>query len=173
MLEHLQNFSGCLTGECLTTCIVAFVLGFVILGYNGAPFFLWALLALGAAVGFGAPIWLVGLIVVVGVIGAVKPIRTVLVSKGVMALLTKLKFLPTISETERTAIEAGSTWMEAELFSGKPRFAKMMSQPYPKLTTCLLYTSDAADERTSVDLGGPRIIKKKQKKIQRKRKTRT
>ena len=29
--------------------------------------------------------------------------------------------------------------------------------------TCLLYTSDAADERSSVDLGGRRIIKKKQK----------
>ena len=29
------------------------------------------------------------------------------------------------------------------------------------VTTCLLYTSDAADERSSVDLGGRRIIKKK------------
>src|SRR5678816_2912846 len=29
-----------------------------------------------------------------------------------------------------------------------------------KLMTCLLYTSDAADERSSVDLGGRRIIKK-------------
>ena len=29
------------------------------------------------------------------------------------------------------------------------------------LTVCLLYTSDAADERSSVDLGGRRIIKKK------------
>ena len=29
--------------------------------------------------------------------------------------------------------------------------------------TCLLYTSDAADERSSVDLGGRRIIKKKKK----------
>ena len=28
---------------------------------------------------------------------------------------------------------------------------------------CLLYTSDAADERSSVDLGGRRIIKKKKK----------
>ena len=27
--------------------------------------------------------------------------------------------------------------------------------------TCLLYTSDAADERSSVDLGGRRIIQKK------------
>ena len=31
---------------------------------------------------------------------------------------------------------------------------------------CLLYTSDAADERSSVDLGGRRIIKKKQQKAQ-------
>ena len=30
--------------------------------------------------------------------------------------------------------------------------------------SCLLYTSDAADERSSVDLGGRRIIKKKQRK---------
>mgnify|MGYP003380522127 CR=1 FL=1 len=31
------------------------------------------------------------------------------------------------------------------------------------LDDCLLYTSDAADERSSVDLGGRRIIKKKKK----------
>ena len=31
--------------------------------------------------------------------------------------------------------------------------------------SCLLYTSDAADERSSVDLGGRRIIKKKKKQI--------
>eukprot|EP00658_Telonema_sp_P-2_P059089 TRINITY_DN47790_c0_g1_i1.p1 TRINITY_DN47790_c0_g1~~TRINITY_DN47790_c0_g1_i1.p1 ORF type:complete len:121 (+),score=27.73 TRINITY_DN47790_c0_g1_i1:88-450(+) len=30
---------------------------------------------------------------------------------------------------------------------------------------CLLYTSDAADEEDSVDLGGRRIIKKKKKKL--------
>ena len=29
------------------------------------------------------------------------------------------------------------------------------------IRNCLLYTSDAADERSSVDLGGRRIIKKK------------
>ena len=30
-----------------------------------------------------------------------------------------------------------------------------------RVVACLLYTSDAADERSSVDLGGRRIIKKK------------
>src|SRR5678815_1299968 len=34
----------------------------------------------------------------------------------------------------------------------------------PLFGICLLYTSDAAGERSSVDLGGRRIIKKKRKK---------
>ena len=36
------------------------------------------------------------------------------------------------------------------------------------LAVCLLYTSDAADERSSVDLGGRRIIKKKKSETGRK-----
>ena len=32
---------------------------------------------------------------------------------------------------------------------------------FDNFDNCLLYTSDAADERSSVDLGGRRIIKKK------------
>ena len=34
-------------------------------------------------------------------------------------------------------------------------------QEQERARACLLYTSDAADERSSVDLGGRRIIKKK------------
>ena len=33
-----------------------------------------------------------------------------------------------------------------------------------QVSACLLYTSDAADERSSVDLGGRRIIKKKKQR---------
>ena len=36
--------------------------------------------------------------------------------------------------------------------------------------TCLLYTSDAADERSSVDLGGRRIIKKKKEEKEKEKK---
>ena len=39
-----------------------------------------------------------------------------------------------------------------------------MSFAMAGLNTCLLYTSDAADERSSVDLGGRRILQKKKKK---------
>ena len=38
---------------------------------------------------------------------------------------------------------------------------KHVSESVTLSNTCLLYTSDAADERSSVDLGGRRIIKKK------------
>ena len=37
----------------------------------------------------------------------------------------------------------------------------MMPEETVQASICLLYTSDAADERSSVDLGGRRIIKKK------------
>ena len=42
----------------------------------------------------------------------------------------------------------------------------LMNKPKDTITTCLLYTSDAADERSSVDLGGRRIIKKKNKGVE-------
>ena len=41
--------------------------------------------------------------------------------------------------------------------------ARAVVHPRASLRLCLLYTSDAADERSSVDLGGRRIIKKKNK----------
>src|SRR5665648_1049461 len=40
----------------------------------------------------------------------------------------------------------------------------MVGFAHDHLNGCLLYTSDAADEEDSVDLGGRRIIKKKKKK---------
>ena len=39
---------------------------------------------------------------------------------------------------------------------------------HPGLNVCLLYTSDAADEEDSVDLGGLRIIKKQKQKTKKK-----
>ena len=42
---------------------------------------------------------------------------------------------------------------------------ELRSQINDKQGLCLLYTSDAADERSSVDLGGRRIIKKKKNQL--------
>ena len=47
--------------------------------------------------------------------------------------------------------------------------AELLEMVEARREACLLYTSDAADERSSVDLGGRRIIQKKTKKKRRRR----
>jgi acyl-CoA dehydrogenase len=42
--------------------------------------------------------------------------------------------LPTISRTERIAIEAGDTWWEKELFCGRPDWKKLYDTPRPALS---------------------------------------
>jgi acyl-CoA dehydrogenase len=44
------------------------------------------------------------------------------------------KMLPSMSDTEREALEAGSVWWDGELFSGKPDWDRLMSFPAPKLS---------------------------------------
>lgn len=44
------------------------------------------------------------------------------------------KQLPSISRTERDALEAGNTWWEKELFSGRPTWHKLYAMPKPSLT---------------------------------------
>ena len=102
------------------------------LGFTGAPLILWALAGAAILVGFGAPLWLLAAYAAVMALFLIKPIRRVLVSSIVMKILGPI--MPTISETERTAIESGSVWAEAELFSGKPDFGKLMQESYPELT---------------------------------------
>ena len=53
------------------------------------------------------------------------------------------------------------SWRDCE--NEKPVYDGPMIVLTNKASACLLYTSDAADERSSVDLGGRRIIKKKKK----------
>ena len=45
--------------------------------------------------------------------------------------------------------------------NGEIVYSKTSTTHGGRADNCLLYTSDAADERSSVDLGGRRIIKKK------------
>jgi len=44
------------------------------------------------------------------------------------------KLLPPISATERDAIAAGTVWWDADLFSGKPDWAKLRAFEKPALT---------------------------------------
>ena len=59
--------------------------------------------------------------------------------------------------TAEVTTPAGTTSKVCNRYSGVGNYTTRRD------LTCLLYTSDAADERSSVDLGGRRIIKKKNK----------
>lgn len=61
-------------------------------------------------------------------------LRRPTLSKAVMQTMNKLGFLPTISQTEKTAIESGTVWVDGELFSGKPDFKRMLEEGYPDLS---------------------------------------
>lgn len=44
------------------------------------------------------------------------------------------KRMPSISETEREAIEAGDVWWEKDLFCGRPQWKKFLGLPQPRLS---------------------------------------
>ena len=57
----------------------------------------------------------------------------------------------------------------SKLSAGKLSCRAINSPTSRPIRPCLLYTSDAADERSSVDLGGRRIIQKKKTKKKKKK----
>ncbi|MGO4262560.1 acyl-CoA dehydrogenase [Lysobacter sp. TAB13] len=62
----------------------------------------------------------------------VPAIRLPLITKPLLGFYTKI--LPPLSETERTALEAGTVGFEGQLFSGKPDWQQLLSQPKPELS---------------------------------------
>jgi acyl-CoA dehydrogenase len=62
----------------------------------------------------------------------VRPLRMMLVSRPF--LRTYLRLLPSMSDTERDALEAGTVWWDGELFTGDPDWSKLLSAPPPQLS---------------------------------------
>lgn len=60
------------------------------------------------------------------------PLRRLFITRQVLRLIRPI--LPTMSETERTALEAGTVWWDAELFSGRPRWQQLLAFKSPGLT---------------------------------------
>ena len=54
------------------------------------------------------------------------------ISKPIFAWAQKV--LPTLSDTEREAIEAGDVWWDADLFSGTPDWEKLLAVPRASLS---------------------------------------
>ncbi len=133
-MEALTSLLGFFSDIPLWASIISAVLIALVFGYTGAPLWLWAIAGYAGLIGLNAPGWLFIAFTVVVLVFSFKPIRRVVLSAPLMKLLDALNFLPTISETEQTAIEAGNVWVEGELFSGKPNFKRILDEEYPELT---------------------------------------
>lgn len=116
------------------------------LAYFAAPAWLAALAMTAAAVGafwFGLhpAIGIVAALIAVPLaVAAVPPLRRALVTDRLFDWFRKV--LPAMSSTEREALESGTTWWDAELFSGRPDWRKLMQHPKPALS---------AEERAFLD----------------------
>ncbi len=84
-----------------------------------------------AAGGGSAAAWLVFLLA--AALLNVVPLRRALLSRPLLGLFRKV--LPSTSQTEREALEAGTVWWDGELFSGRPNWQKLLAEPAPALTT--------------------------------------
>jgi len=62
----------------------------------------------------------------------VKPLRKALISRPFLKAYMRL--LPSMSQTEKEALEAGTVWWDGELFTGKPKFEKLLASKAPQLT---------------------------------------
>ncbi|MGN6085518.1 acyl-CoA dehydrogenase [Trinickia sp.] len=91
-----------------------------------------AVVALTRAAGVTACVVLGLVFVVPALILALAPLRRVLISRGVLALFRRA--LPEMSSTERDAIEAGTVWWDAELFTGRPDWDTLLAHGPPALS---------------------------------------
>jgi acyl-CoA dehydrogenase len=121
---------------------VVLILTVLILAYNRVPLLMSMAIMVALTVGwtelrhlFYVPSWFrfANGIVAVTLIGfCLTPVRRLLISDRVYGLFRKA--LPTVSATEQEALEAGTVWWDAEIFSGRPRWKNLLKTPAPQLT---------------------------------------
>ena len=114
--------------------LVATIVAIFVLGFFGAPGWLWYLVAALLLWGVAAPAWSFALLAVLAILFLIPPVRRVLVTRPLMKTLSAMGALPTIGETERVALEAGTVWIEGELFTGRPDFDSILDETWPELT---------------------------------------
>jgi acyl-CoA dehydrogenase len=90
----------------------------------------WLTWATGTPLYILTPVW-----IAVGVFAAlsiVKPLRRMIVTGPIFSLYKRI--LPQISQTEQEALDAGSIWWDADLFTGDPEWTKLLAYPEARLS---------------------------------------
>jgi len=121
------------------TVTLLFIAAVLYLAYKRLPLIVFTVtftLLLAAYTAFGAPagmwkgfLWL--LLAALWFLN-LRVLRKALVTRPFMK--GYLRLLPAMSQTEREALEAGTVWWDGELFTGAPKFAKLLAAAAPRLT---------------------------------------
>ena len=119
---------------------VATITVLVLLAYFQAPILIWTVAAgvmlatWAAALQFSAQTnaVLFFLFILIAPVLTVPALRRRLLTDHVLAIFRRI--LPDMSQTEKEAIDAGTVWWDADLFSGKPDWNKLLAIPQPKLS---------------------------------------
>jgi acyl-CoA dehydrogenase len=122
--------------------LITFLVALIFLGallFLGYGFLAWV----GAAgicligwriAGVASPLFFESTIIVLATLALIfglPPLRRLLVSRFAMKLMAPM--LPRLGDTERIALEAGTVWWDAELFSGRPHWEKLLAFEPQKL----------------------------------------
>jgi acyl-CoA dehydrogenase len=93
------------------------------------------LLAAYTVLGAPAGIWkgFLGVLLALLWLLNVRPLRKALITRPF--LKAYLRLLPRMSQTEKEALEAGTVWWDGELFTGAPRWEKLLAARPPQLST--------------------------------------
>ena len=112
---------------------------FVVVAFLRLPLWLSTLAFAASILAIGITWWptMVLIPVALGVVAAatllnVASLRRKLFTGALFAWFAKV--LPPLSDTEREAIDAGGIWFDAELFSGRPKWKRLLKTPPQKLT---------------------------------------
>jgi acyl-CoA dehydrogenase len=124
----------------MTTFAFATFAALLALAALRAPIFVWTAAAgvVGASwaviLGFGATTNAVLAAVFLALVLALNlpALRRRLLSNPVLAVYRRI--LPDMSPTEKEAIDAGTVWWDADLFSGRPDWERLLATPAPRLT---------------------------------------
>ncbi len=120
--------------------LIGFIVAAIALAYAAAPAWLWAAAVgaflLGVSAAAGLPTGVTTVLLIVFAAGAAiltfVPLRRALISDRLLAAFRAV--VPPMSQTETDAINAGTVWWDADLFSGKPDWQKLLGIPAPSLT---------------------------------------
>ncbi|MBE9010281.1 acyl-CoA dehydrogenase [Pseudanabaenaceae cyanobacterium LEGE 13415] len=114
----------------LLSQLTILILLLLTIGFIGVSLWMW--LGYGAIALFvlNAPLWLWSVYVAIALILLVPQIRRPLLTTPIMKVIR----VPKISDTERSAINAGTVWIEGEFFTGAPDFERINQAAYPEVT---------------------------------------